>query len=98
MPSTTRSDSAGIGARARSTLEIIPDTRFIVFRGGEHEASPCKLSGVVRLTAPSPMSITKPRIRFEGCRKIGWWYSGGMAAGEVTDKRVFWSEEQKLGG
>jgi hypothetical protein len=85
------------GGRSKATLEIIPDSQFIVFNGTEHEASPVKLTGVVRFTAPEAMSILKPKVRLEGKRKISWWFMGGMSAGEVVDKRVFWNQEQKMG-
>lgn len=84
--------------RSRYNLEIIPDSRFIVFNGTEHEAQPVKLTGTVRLTTPESMSIAKPRIKLEGKRKISWWYMGGISAGEVSDKRNFWTQELKLGG
>jgi hypothetical protein len=96
MVPTPRSYGAG-SSRNKPTLEIIPDTRFIVFAGGEHEAQTIKLKGVVRFTAPEAMSILKPKVRLEGKRKISWWFMGGMSAGEVVDKRVFWNQEQKLG-
>lgn len=86
------------GSRSKATLDIIPNTRFIVFNGTEHEAQPVKLSGVVRLTTPESMSISKPRVKLEGKRKISWWYMGGISAGEVVDKRNFWVQELKLGG
>lgn len=85
------------GSRPKATLEIIPDTQFIVFNGTEHEASPVKLTGTVRFTAPEAMSILKPKVRLEGKRKISWWFMGGMSAGEVVDKRVFWNQEHKMG-
>jgi hypothetical protein len=78
-------------------LEIIPDERFMVFHGGEHEATTVKLTGRVRLTTPESMSIMRPKIRLEGKRKISWWYMGGISTGEVMDKRVFWNQEQRLG-
>ncbi|TKA27404.1 hypothetical protein B0A50_05016 [Salinomyces thailandicus] len=84
-------------ARSKPFLEIIPDTRFIVFNGGEHEAQSIKLTGRVRFTAPEAMSILKPRVKLEGKRKISWWFMGGISAGEVVDKRVFWNQEHKLG-
>jgi hypothetical protein len=68
------------GGRSKATLEIIPDSQFIVFNGTEHEASPVKLTGVVRFTAPEAMSILKPKVRLEGKRKISWWFMGGMSA------------------
>jgi len=95
MVPTPRSN--GYTSRTKPTLEIIPNSRFIVFNGGEHEATSVKLEGVVRLTTPEPTSILKPKVRLEGKRKISWWYVGGISAGEVTDKRTFWSQEQKLG-
>jgi len=85
------------GSRPKATLEIIPDSQFIVFNGTEHEATPVKLTGVVRFTAPEAMSILKPKVRLEGKRKISWWFMGGMSAGEVVDKRVFWNQEHKMG-
>ncbi|EME49340.1 hypothetical protein DOTSEDRAFT_68198 [Dothistroma septosporum NZE10] len=78
-------------------LEVVPDDRFIVFHGTEHEAQTVKLTGRVRLHCPEAMSILKPKVRLEGKRKISWWYMGGISAGEVTDKRVFWNQEQRLG-
>ncbi|KAK5163953.1 uncharacterized protein LTR77_010349 [Saxophila tyrrhenica] len=87
----------GYSSRVKPTLEIIPSSRFIVFNGSEHEATPVKLEGVVRLTTPEPTSILKPKVRLEGKRKISWYYMGGIGAGEVTDKRTFWSQEQRLG-
>lgn len=85
------------GSRPKATIEIIPDSQFIVFNGTEHEANPVKLTGIVRFTAPEAMSILKPKVRLEGKRKISWWFMGGMSAGEVVDKRVFWNQEQKMG-
>ncbi|KAK5701890.1 hypothetical protein LTR97_004708 [Elasticomyces elasticus] len=97
MVPTPRGALSGSSGRNKPTLEIIPDTRFIVFHGSEHEAQTIKLSGVVRFTAPEAMSILKPKVRLEGKRKINWWFMGGISAGEVVDKRVFWNEERKLG-
>lgn len=98
-PRSTHHHSGGGGtpAKAKPTLEILPDTRFIVFHGGEHESPSVRLTGRVRFTAPEAMSILKPKVRLEGKRKIGWWYMGGIGTGEVTDKRVFWNQEQRLG-
>lgn len=96
MSQATRTNTNS-NARTKPTLEIIPDTRFIVFHGGEHEAASVRLTGVVRLTTPESISIAKPKVRLEGKRKISWWYMGGLSAGEVTDKRSFWTQEQKLG-
>ena len=96
MVSTPRTYTSN-SAKAKPMLEILPDIRFIVFNGGEHEASSVKLTGRVRLTTPDGMSILKPKVRLEGKRKISWWYMGGMSSGEVVDKRVFWNQEQKLG-
>ncbi|KAM3415390.1 hypothetical protein BST61_g8916 [Cercospora zeina] len=78
-------------------LEILPDARFVVFHGSEHEAPSVKLQGVVRLHTPEATAILKPKVRLEGKRKISWWYMGGISAGEVVDKRVFWNQEQRLG-
>ncbi|KAI7384698.1 hypothetical protein KC332_g15844, partial [Hortaea werneckii] len=94
MVATPRSYTTG---RSKPTLEIIPDTRFIVFNGGEHEAQNIKLTGRVRFNAPEAMSILKPKVRLEGKRKISWWFMGGISAGEVVDKRVFWNQEHKMG-
>lgn len=47
-----------------------PNTRFIVFHGDQHEAQTVKLHGVVRFTAPDPMSIKNVKIRLEGKRRI----------------------------
>ena len=99
MPSmvpTPRSYSSR-NSHGKPTVEIIPESRFIVFNGSEHEAQPVKLKGIVRFTAPEAMSILKPKVRLEGKRKISWWFMGGMSAGEVVDKRVFWNQEQKMG-
>ncbi|KAI6929247.1 hypothetical protein KC348_g5728 [Hortaea werneckii] len=94
MVATPRSYTSG---RSKPTLEIILDTRFIVFNGGEHEAQNIKLTGRVRFNAPEAMSILKPKVRLEGKRKISWWFMGGISAGEVVDKRVFWNQEHKMG-
>ncbi|KAK5123635.1 hypothetical protein LTR85_002673 [Meristemomyces frigidus] len=97
MP-TPRTHTGSSSARSnKPTLEILPDVKFIVFNGGEHEAQTIKLTGRVRFTAPEAMSILKPKVRLEGKRKISWWFMGGISAGEVVDKRVFWNQEQKLG-
>lgn len=84
-------------SRPRPVLEILPDTRFIVFNGSEHEASSVKLAGRVRLTSLEPMSILKPKVRLEGKRKVSWWLNAGLSATELTDKGVFHRQEQKLG-
>ena len=78
-------------------LEIIPNTRFVVFEGGEHEATPVVVGGIVRLTTPDAMSISKPRIRLEGKRKISWLNLCNLSYTETTDKKSFWEQEQKLG-
>lgn len=96
MVPTPRSYTSS-STRSKATLEIIPASRFIVFNGSEHEAQTVKLEGVVRFTTTEPMSILKPKVRLEGKRKISWWYMGGISAGEVSDKRTFWTQEQKLG-
>ncbi|KAK0247281.1 hypothetical protein B0A54_16953 [Friedmanniomyces endolithicus] len=97
VPTPRGTYSSSSGGRNKPLLEIIPDTRFIVFHGSEHEAQGVKLTGVVRFTAPEAMSILKPKVRLEGKRKISWWFMGGVSTGEVVDKRVFWNQEQKLG-
>jgi arrestin-related trafficking adapter 4/5/7 len=97
MAPTSRSHANSNARSSKPTLEIIPTSRFIVFNGSEHEASSVKLEGVVRLTTPEPTSILKPKVRLEGKRKISWFYIGGISAGEVSDKRTFWTQEQKLG-
>ena len=85
-------------SKPKPTLEILPDTRFIVFHGGEHEAQPVRLTGRVRLTTPEAMGIVKPKIRLEGRRKIRWYHIGPVSHSIVEDKRVFWHQEQRLGG
>ncbi|KAK0965523.1 hypothetical protein LTR91_017985 [Friedmanniomyces endolithicus] len=97
MVPTPRGTYSSSGGRTKPLLEIIPDTRFIVFHGSEHEAQGVKLTGVVRFTSPEAMSILKPKVRLEGKRKISWWFMGGVSTGEVVDKRIFWNQEQKLG-
>lgn len=89
--------SHGTRSSSKPWLEILPEVRFIVFHGNEHEAQTVRLRGVVRLHTPEAMSILKPKVRLEGKRKISWWYMGGISAGEVVDKRAFWNQEQKLG-
>lgn len=85
--------------RSKPCLEIIPDTRFIVFHGSEHEATPVKLKGIVRLTVPESMSILKPSVKLDGKRKISWYYnSTGLSGGEISNKNNFWLQEQRLGG
>ncbi|KAK4635143.1 putative HECT-type ubiquitin ligase-interacting protein creD [Fulvia fulva] len=96
MVPTPRTYAHGL-RHQKPSLEIVPDDRFIVFHGTEHEAQTVKLTGRVRLHCPEAMSILKPKVRLEGKRKISWWYMGGMSAGEVTDKRLFWNQEQRLG-
>jgi hypothetical protein len=96
MVPTPRSYTSG-SSRQKATLEIIPDDRFIVFHGSEHEAQTVKLTGRVRLTTPEAMSIMRPKVRLEGKRKISWYYMGGLSTNEVVDKRVFWNQEQRLG-
>lgn len=85
-------------ARHRPTLEIIPETRFIVFNGSEHEAASVKLRGVVRLTTPDAMSIMRPRIRLEGKRRITWFHTTGMSPIHINEKSAFWEQDAKLGG
>ncbi|KXT04628.1 hypothetical protein AC578_2092 [Pseudocercospora eumusae] len=96
MPSRSHT-SSNLRHHNKPWLEIIPDRRFIVFNGNEHEAQSVRLTGMVRLHTPEAMSILKPKVRLEGKRKISWWYMGGISAGEVVDKSVFWNTEQKLG-
>lgn len=96
MPSRSHTSSS-LRHHNKPWLEVLPDSRFIVFNGNEHEAQSVKLTGTVRLHTPEAMSILKPKVRLEGKRKISWWYMGGISAGEVVDKRVFWNAEQKLG-
>ncbi|QIX01437.1 hypothetical protein AMS68_006954 [Peltaster fructicola] len=83
--------------KVKPTLEILPDSRFIVFAGDEHEASSTKLTGRVRLNCPEAMSISKPRIRLEGKRKVSWVFSTTMTSGVTEDKRTFLNQERPLG-
>jgi hypothetical protein len=83
--------------RSRPTLEIIPDTRFITFHGSEHEASPVKLAGRVRLTTTEAISIMRPKIWFQGKSKIRWYQSGSVSHGAIEEKLVFCQQTQKLG-
>ncbi|KAK5133876.1 hypothetical protein LTR08_007207 [Meristemomyces frigidus] len=97
MVPTPRTYTSSSSARSKPMVEILLDSKFIVFNGSEHEAQSIKLTGRVRFTAPEAMSILKPKVRLEGKRKISWWFMGGISAGEVQDKRVFWNQEHKLG-
>lgn len=83
--------------KLKPTLEILPDSRFIVFAGDQHEASSIKLTGRVRLNCPEAMSISKPRIRLEGKRKVSWVFSTTLTSGVTEDKRVFLNQERPLG-
>lgn len=96
MVPTPRSHHAG-SRNNKPWLEIVPETRFIVFNGTEHEANSVKLKGVVRLHTPEAMSILRPKVRLEGKRRIQWWFMAAVSAGEQVCKGVFWNEEQKLG-
>lgn len=92
------SASSTAAAKPKPTLELLPDTRFLVFAGDQHEASSVRLTGRVRLNCPEATSISKPRIRLEGKRKIGWVFMGGIGSGVVEDRAVFLSQERRLGG
>ncbi|PSK34227.1 hypothetical protein B9Z65_8553 [Elsinoe australis] len=83
--------------RNKTHLEVIPDTKFVVFHGDEHAAQEVKLRGVVRLDAAESMSIKGVKIRLEGKRRVAWFYSGGVSAGEVTDKQTFYHDIKNLG-
>ncbi|PNS14230.1 hypothetical protein CAC42_6743 [Sphaceloma murrayae] len=83
--------------KSKTHLEVIPETRFVVFHGDEHTAHQVKLRGVVRLDAAESMSIKGVKIRLEGKRRVAWFYSGGVSAGEVTDKQVCYHEVKNLG-
>ncbi|CAK3887306.1 Hypothetical predicted protein [Lecanosticta acicola] len=96
MVPTPRSHYAGSRSN-KPWLEIVPDTRFIVFHGTEHESNSVKLKGVVRLHTSEAISILKPKVRLEGKRRIQWWFMAAVTAGEQVCKGVFWNEEQKLG-
>ncbi|KAF2223674.1 hypothetical protein BDZ85DRAFT_318893 [Elsinoe ampelina] len=83
--------------RHKTQLEVIPETRFVVFHGDEHTAPVVKLRGIVRLDAGESMSIKGVRVRLEGKRRVAWFYSGGVSAGEVTDKQTFHHDVKNLG-
>ncbi|GAM82544.1 hypothetical protein ANO11243_005260 [Dothideomycetidae sp. 11243] len=87
--------SAGLVIRSELIIPR-PETRFVVFGGDEHNGEPVRLRGVVRLEAPEAMSIKAVKIRFEGKRRVGWYYSGGVSAGEVVDKKTFYHEVKTL--
>lgn len=42
------------------------------------------------------MTIKAVKIRLEGKRRVGWFYSGGVSAGEVAEKKVFHNETLTL--
>lgn len=99
MPSMVHTPrSYASSARQRPILEIVTESRFLVFNGSEHEATSARLRGVVRLTTPDAMSIMKPRIRLEGKRKITWFHTTGMSPVHINEKSTFWEQEAKLGG
>jgi hypothetical protein len=85
------------GLRSRPTLEIIPDTRFITFHGSEHEASPVKIAGRVRLTTTEATSIMKPKVWLQGKSKVRWYQSGSVSHSVVEEKLVFCQKTQNLG-
>ncbi|KAK5000761.1 hypothetical protein LTR66_000447 [Elasticomyces elasticus] len=84
------------GGSQKPRIEILPDLRFIVFHGNEHEASSVKLTGQVVLHAPEPISIKELKIFLEGKRKVSWWYTGSLGTGQAQEKKTFWSEGTAL--
>ncbi|KAF4553140.1 Arrestin (or S-antigen) C-terminal domain-containing protein 1 [Elsinoe fawcettii] len=83
--------------RHKTHLEVIPETKFVVFHGDEHTSPVVKLRGMVRLDAGESMSIKGVKVRLEGKRRVAWFYSGGVSAGEVTDKQTFYTDTKNLG-
>ncbi|KAL2353487.1 hypothetical protein BJ546DRAFT_846579 [Cryomyces antarcticus] len=99
--STAGSGSAGqTPNHGKPRLQIIPDTRFIVFRGNEHQAGVARLTGRILLTSPESMNVRHLRITLEGKRQVKWHQTaradGYPEYSAPSEKMVFYTDTKSL--
>ncbi|KAI9712754.1 MAG: hypothetical protein M1820_001376 [Bogoriella megaspora] len=85
----------GAPSAAKPDFVIIPNSEFIVFHGGEHEAGEIELSGKVVLSTPEALSFKTIKVALEGKRKISWVVNS-VTGTEMSEKKTFYHEEKNL--
>ena len=94
----TQRTQTGSSSRQKPWLEIIPESRFVVFQGNENESPPVKLAGVVRFHTPEAIDILKPKVWLHGKRQMHWFYlDSSITATPAHERKTFFTQEQKLG-
>ncbi|USP79436.1 hypothetical protein yc1106_06710 [Curvularia clavata] len=89
--------SVGVfGRNAAPTLEIKPDSPFVVFYGEPSESHETELKGKLVLNNPESMSVRSLRITLTGTRKVSWHLTNTVSPQPITQKTNFLFEESHL--
>ncbi|RII12598.1 hypothetical protein CUC08_Gglean004715 [Alternaria sp. MG1] len=84
------------GRNAAPTLEIKPESPFVVFYGESSESHETELRGKLVLNNPESMSVRSLRITLTGTRKVSWHLTNTVSPQPITQKTNFLVEELHL--
>ncbi|OCL06231.1 carbon catabolite repression protein cred [Glonium stellatum] len=83
------------GGNSKPTLEIRPDSPFVVFYGLPSEAQPAELTGKLVLTCPESMVVRSIKVTLCGMRKVSWM-TNTVTPQPIVSKRTFLKQELNL--
>ncbi|KAF2494718.1 carbon catabolite repression protein cred [Lophium mytilinum] len=82
-------------AASRPTLEILPDSPFVVLYGLPSEAQQVELTGKLVLTNHESMAVRGIKVNLSGMRKVSWM-TNTVTPQPIVSKRTFLKEEVNL--
>ncbi|KAF2123549.1 hypothetical protein P153DRAFT_303627 [Dothidotthia symphoricarpi CBS 119687] len=74
------------GRNAATTLEIRPDSPFVVFYGEPSESQDAELKGKLILTNPESISVRCIRLTLTGTRKVSWHLTNTVSPQPISQK------------
>ncbi|OCK84655.1 hypothetical protein K432DRAFT_413882 [Lepidopterella palustris CBS 459.81] len=83
------------GGSSKPTLDIFPDSPFIVFYGLPSEAQQAELTGRLVLTNSEPMLVRSIKMTLSGMRKVSWM-TNTVTPQPIVTKRTFMKQELNL--
>ncbi|KAF1829655.1 hypothetical protein BDW02DRAFT_137875 [Decorospora gaudefroyi] len=84
-----RSGVGVFGRNAGPTLEIKPESPFVVFYGEPSESQETELRGKLILNKPESMTVKNIRVTLTGTRKVSWYLTNTVSSQPVTQKTNF---------
>ncbi|KAF2009381.1 hypothetical protein BU24DRAFT_358230 [Aaosphaeria arxii CBS 175.79] len=84
------------GGSSKPTLEIKPNSPFVVFYGEPSESQPTDLAGKLVLSNPESMSVKGIKMTLIGMRRIAWHTSNTVTPQPIMNKCEFMRETLNL--